>query len=311
MKTMKNFGSPEAYIGIGKNRQRIYSGENYKTVYLKNNQEFTLEFFNGTGSNIMAMISVNGELLSNSGLVIKPGLRTWIDCNPDNNKKLKFETYLVGKSEAVEAAIQNNGELKVEFFKEKQALRRFAKNIKRSFNGNGNCNNVNDVYYNNLGNTFNTLGAGVGTTLSNSTGDVTFNSMSFFDTSQTFKDFPAENNVKSSLTSSVPEIPKSKKETGRIEEGSHSNQSFKTVSMEFHSFPFETVEYKLLPVSEKPILAEDLKMKCDSCGMNLKQGWKVCPVCETPIKKELVCNHCDYKLEIGWNLCPSCGKPIG
>jgi hypothetical protein len=40
-------------------------------------------------------------------------------------------------------------------------------------------------------------------------------------------------------------------ETGRVEEGSVSDQKFKTVNKNFDYFPFHTLEYKLMPLSQK------------------------------------------------------------
>ena len=110
--------SPEAYIATGKNRQKIY-GEN--TVYLSDKQEFELEFFNPTQDNVMAKITINGKLISSRGLILRPGVRGFIERYIDENRKFLFETYVVdGNSKAVQKAIENNGDIKIEFFKEKQ-----------------------------------------------------------------------------------------------------------------------------------------------------------------------------------------------
>jgi DNA-directed RNA polymerase subunit M/transcription elongation factor TFIIS len=69
-------------------------------------------------------------------------------------------------------------------------------------------------------------------------------------------------------------------ETGRVEQGSSSNQSFKTVNKEFNAWAVSTSVWKLLPESQKPIEKKDLIDKCPRCSTKLKkQSWKFCPEC--------------------------------
>jgi hypothetical protein len=72
-------------------------------------------------------------------------------------------------------------------------------------------------------------------------------------------------------------------ETGRVEQGSHSNQTFKTVNKDFEYFAFHTIEAKLLPVSQKVNTAADINVKvyCTNCGTKLGKGHKFCSTCGT------------------------------
>jgi Zn finger protein HypA/HybF involved in hydrogenase expression len=76
-------------------------------------------------------------------------------------------------------------------------------------------------------------------------------------------------------------------ETGRVEQGSSSDQSFKTVSKEFNSWTVSTSVWKLLPESQKPIEKSDLIYRCPKCSTRIKKSsWKFCPECGNELKQE-------------------------
>jgi Zn finger protein HypA/HybF involved in hydrogenase expression len=76
-------------------------------------------------------------------------------------------------------------------------------------------------------------------------------------------------------------------ETGRVEEGSSSNQSFKTVSKNFNSWTVSTSIWKILPESQKPIEKKDLIERCPKCSTKIKKSsWKFCPECGNELKQE-------------------------
>jgi RNA polymerase subunit RPABC4/transcription elongation factor Spt4 len=105
-------------------------------------------------------------------------------------------------------------------------------------------------------------------------------------------------------------VPAQYQETGRVEKGGRSDQEFKVVDMEFEYYPFHTVDYKLLPESERPMEINKVKLKCANCGTKVKQGWKVCPVCTSPIDGKEKCYTCGAELEPAWKVCPICGELI-
>ena len=74
------------------------------------------------------------------------------------------------------------------------------------------------------------------------------------------------------------------KETGIIEDGSHSNQDFSTVNKEFAYYPFKTEEIQIYPLSQKPVYSEDMqKVYCTECGRKLQAKYKFCPFCGTQV----------------------------
>jgi len=299
---------PTARIGV--NKSLVPSGTN---VYLKSGQEFEIELFNPTQHNILAKIYINGEAVSETGLIIKPGRREWLERYIDKPRKFKFDTYEVeaGNSD-VKAAIKNNGSIKVEFYKEK------TKNDGNYLILDGSWNKPfpfqpipnwqmppsfppqPDIWfgpsYNPLYGTITTSTGVIGTkttlnadagslNLNCSTGDTTFvNCNNTISGQYNFTgDILNEESTKTFLGQSL-NSNKAKKseveETGRIEEGSYSNQSFTYVDMDFESWVSSSVEYKLLPISKKPVVASEISVYCTSCSTKQKKtSWKFCPTC--------------------------------
>ena len=60
-------------------------------------------------------------------------------------------------------------------------------------------------------------------------------------------------------------------------------QKFEYVNKSFDYYAFHTVEYKLLPVSQKINTVEDIQVKvyCTNCGSKLSKGHKFCGHCGT------------------------------
>ena len=296
MKT--NYEMPQAFVAVCKNRQKIYGAN---TIYLADKQEFGFEFFNATSDNLMVRISINGKPISTQGLVLRPGVHDYLERYIDEDRKFLFETYTVdGDSEAVKKAIQENGDIRIEFFREKQNPRPthtpyIWNNLRvkghQGYHGSGNV-----LYSKSLGDT-----AGYHMNMMDMNSEVRCSSDSI--------DFAPEENARGFAGS----LSKSKKiETGRVEKGSASGQKFTYVDMEFEYLPFHTIVYKLMPISQKPIELGELKLKCSMCGANIKNsGWKVCPFCGEPIKKENFCTNCGTKLEsTTWEFCPKCGASL-
>lgn len=253
---------PTAHITINNNRVKNYSGK----IYLQKDTEFEIEFFNGSSDIWLAKIKMNGNYISDSGLVLKPGQRIYLERYFDSHKKFKFDTYNVENTNDVKEAIKDNGIIDISFYKEKIKIDEintpfiydekpfeWQKPIKR-----------NDYTYN--------------LKSANSAGSATY----FLNTMTVL------NNLSETTDSYAPEIERktSKKiETGRIEKGSNSNQTFKYVDYEFESFPRFFVNFKLLPLSQKNIESEDIRIYCSNCGKKSRNRfWKYCPKCGNKIR---------------------------
>jgi hypothetical protein len=103
---------PTAHIAVNKNRIKHYGS----TVYLKNGSNFEIELFNPNQYKVAAKISINGINISSSLISLKPGERVYLQRWIDQPKKFVYETYFVENSDEVNAAIKNNGLVKVEFY---------------------------------------------------------------------------------------------------------------------------------------------------------------------------------------------------
>jgi hypothetical protein len=159
-----------------------------------------------------------------------------------------------------------------------------------STNTGGYVNNTNTNDLNiPLGSSFTT------TSMSNNVGgtfDSTLSTNAFYSSSVDFHDGSATMDwMQPELSIELPQknltrsVAKKSKtiETGRVEEGSKSDQKFKTVSKDFEYFAFHTVEYKLLPVSQKINTSEDLNVRryCTNCGAKQHKDHKFCGHCGT------------------------------
>lgn len=208
-------------------------------IFLENSTEFSIRLFNPLMETVGVKLSFNGKEQSNI-LVLKPAQDITIDRFLDNKSKMVFETYEYDSSNSqAEKAIQNNGFVKIEFLKEKQQPMYLTRSMSTS--------NYQSFY---SPSSFNCCCT-----------DTTFSQSSF-----------------TSTVNGNDIIPKSIKETGRVEKGQDSNQDFKSVNYEF-DVVLHTIEFTLKPISEKSIHYNEIKLFCSSCGSKLKPKYKYCPKC--------------------------------
>lgn len=267
---------PTANIAVNKSRVKLYNKKgDMPTYYLQKGQEFQIELFNPTTEPILAKITLNGNTISQGGLILSPGQRVFLERYLDVAKKFMFDTYEVSNTQEVREAIANNGDFKVQFYRESKPRPRNpivtlgGINKSRTVFG-GPDYNQGIFDYNNIINTggyvYNST-TPINTTFTTNS-DISFVAGSLSNTSVYDSSVSYSNNT-NEVTLDRLSTKKSKTlETGRVEEGSDSDQKFKTVEKSFESFSFYTVEAKLLPVSQKINTAEDIKVKvyCTNCG---------------------------------------------
>lgn len=257
------FAVPQSFITKGKQRLK----QHIDTVYLNNGDEFEIELFNPKQNKVLAKIEMNGNSIGN-GIILRPGERVFLERYLDEAKKFLFETYVVnGNNEEVKQAIANNGDVVVKFYDQITTPSYFT-----SGSGTITVNNPNTwstttgtPYY---GNMFTTTSTGVNTFYNSSLTSGTITTNSFFNN---------PNSIKKELTSPTRHI-----ETGRVEKGSDSEQSFTYDNSLFYSFPTASDWWKIKPQSTKPIVREDLVVYCTECGAKRKKdNHKFCPHCGT------------------------------
>lgn len=274
---------PSAGICINKSRLKIYHKETTPTYYLNDGQEFSIELNNPTQDIILAKIVLNGKEISQGGLVLRPAERVFLERYIDVAKKFKFETYTVSNTAESKVAIENNGDIVVRFYKEYYSLNQYNTNPIVGYGQNQRynitTNNSGTGYVGNITYTSNATSVPLSTCTSAGSGILsTFTSTS----APTFDWMEQElsRSVARDTLSRTKSLSK-KIETGRVEAGSDSGQKFEYVRKTFQTYPFHTVEYKLLPVSNKVNTIEDINVKtyCHNCGAKNKPEFKFCPVC--------------------------------
>ena len=243
---------PGAWVVNSKDRGRksIKNGK----VYLTDSEEFEIELFNPLTECVLADIKLNGQSISKTGLVLKPGQRFYLDCFIDDKKKFVFNTYEVdGTLESI-SAISNNGKLEVYFYKESVVsinnwMGRFNTVIieryypsyptypswtTTPYYGTGTTNIYSGTTTNIVGTTLNT----------NSTGSYTL-----------------VDNLMNQLNSTSNIQIGGSLETGRVEKGNNSKQQFKEIDMEFDKYHISSTILELLPESRKPVELKNVKTK--------------------------------------------------
>jgi hypothetical protein len=269
-KQVKTTTTPSAWVVNSKDRGRksIKKGK----VYLQDKEEFVIELFNPLQDCVLADIKLNGKSISQTGLVLNPGQRFYLDCFIDDKKKFIFNTYEVEDTTEVANAIAKNGLLEVFFYKESVVtLNNWSNRLSKIVIEKHypayypwypwGTTNPYTVYYGNgityACNTQTTIGGSITTAntgnvyCSNSAIDLTnLKSTNNAYYSSTIDSIPINNSIQSSYSSTI--------ETGRVEKGSKSKQKFETVDMDFDNYYIASTIVQLLPDSRKPVETKDL-----------------------------------------------------
>lgn len=268
-KATSTWANCSAHITTNRNRSKIYDG-NY--LYLKDKQNFEIELHNPTQFKVLTKITINGKAISDSGIVLRPGERVYLERFIDDNNKFLFETYEVEDTKESKEATSQNGLIEVSFYPEITTSSYngyYTFTTHNPFNNPLNAGGSGDYA---IGNpyTINCNGA-IGTGANYSTcisdnisfGGTTTNTVAYFNTTA---------NASSEDNKSL--------ETGRVEKGESSNQSFKTTSGNFNWIPTNSIAYKILPESLKALETSQIRNYCTGCGTRVKKSsWKFCPSC--------------------------------
>jgi hypothetical protein len=272
-------GTPCAYISKDRKRLKQFG----QTVYLNNGDEFQLELFNPSSTTVLAKIKLDGSYISGGGIVLKPGQRVFLERYLDDPRKFKFETYEVdGTSNEVLDAIAGNGDVVIDFFDEyKQPVWNNQITYGGSFGGPIHTYSTNPFTVNGGSPTFTTTSVNYSST---NTAGINLNTTSV---SNTFAGpnirskrgiLKSKGNSRSEVTMDM--LSMDSIETGRVEKGGSSGQSFKTVDKTFNHYTCATSIWKILPISQKVFEKQDLKVYCTNCGKKRKKDSdKFCSSC--------------------------------
>jgi len=257
---------PNAWI-VSPNDRGRKSIKNGK-VFLTDGDEFEIELFNPLTVSVLADIKLNGQSISKTGLVVKPGQRVYLDCFIDDRKKFKFSTYEIENSGEALDATQNNGLLEVFFYKEDVITldnwkSKFDKIIVEKWY---------PVYYPTYPSyPYYRPSVWFGTTTPTYSGCLTTNGSGIIGSTTTTNAYYSSNNaVNCSYTSDVDlsktygslssnMTPINSVETGRVEKGEASNQKFTEVDIDFEKHYIASTIIQILPESRKPAEVKDVK----------------------------------------------------
>lgn len=250
--TSANIGTCGLNITSNRNRIKMYD----HTVYLRDGQKFEIELHNPHTYTVLAKIKLNGYYISQSGIVLNPGQRVYLERYIDKDESFIFSTYDVEGTAESKAAIAYNGDVEVEFY----AQHNPSSSLLTNWNTTGSY-----TYYNtnttNLPNTFYCQQISLtGSATTAGTG------ISFTTTTTPI--------ATSTSTKTI--------ETGRIEGGNKSGQKLGKSNDSFNSWVFESKKIKIMPLSGQPVEVSELRNYCTNCGTRAKKAsWKFCPSCGT------------------------------
>lgn len=236
------------------------------TVFLNDGETFEIELFNPLQTNVLAKIWINGNLINESGIIIRPGQRQFLERFLSEDRKFLFETYNIEDTKESRSATIYNGEVKILFYKEKLLQNYYVFN----------------PFYTSIYTPFYTPSEKTWT--GNIPSEKTWTGDFFSNTSNSNNSISNIGaNCSATLEDSFPvfaSIETSHIETGRIEKGEASGQTFVFVNMDFEDTSFCEVKWKILPFSQKPVEISDLRKYCPSCRTRIrKASWKYCPSC--------------------------------
>ncbi len=241
-----------AYISKNKNRLKIYEDKN---VFLNNMDKFEIELHNAWNVQALAKVYINNKPIYSGGFIINPGQRVFLERFVSKNASFVFETYEVENTQENKNAIEYNGEVRVEFYKESTPI--ITTNSHFTWNE-PIWKTSEDPRITYTSNYSSSIGPN-SRKLFSCSADMD-NAVYFGDTIKT--------------RSIVDNI-----ETGRICEGEKTNQVFTDGHGSFESYWTNMYIYKILPYSQKPQEFSELKRYCPNCGKKVLPKHKYCSNC--------------------------------
>lgn len=254
----------DSAVTVGKSRVKLY---NINEAFLKNETEFEIELFNPNKQDLIATVSIEGEDMGS--FVVRPGQRIFLERSSLSNKRFKFVHYEADNSKAGIEAIKDNGTICIDWCEaipQPVSIRANPLNLINNYGLNTVSipNNWNTIQYNS-GTPF--YGYSTNTANISSMSNCTFTS----NTNGVINSSFGASNEQNTIT------------TGKVEQGSISDQKFSTSSLEKGAY-LASNSYKLLPLTEKIVEANEIRVYCTECGVKVKNNWKFCPKCGNKVE---------------------------
>lgn len=252
----------EAHLSINNNRLKQYNGGKY---YLNDNDEFQLELTNDSINRVLVKIKLNGKFISTNGLILNANSHHYLERYIDTNRKFKFKTFDVDDVKETKKAREQNGKVEVFFYEEITPIPYSISYTPEWYPTSTTTFGGQPLYRSVL--SANTVNCTSGNITASNTNTVFNTSTEFGET------FDGKGDGSRS-------IEPSQVETGRVDEGGKSKQSFQPTTGQFSSFISKKVEFQILPSSQKPMEVNELREYCSECGIRIrKRSWKFCPQC--------------------------------
>jgi hypothetical protein len=260
--------NPTAHITKKKSRLKVYNGN---VVFLNDKDNFEFEIHNPKNKTVLCKIKLNGEYISTGGIVLKPGQRVFLERFLDSNNKFEFSTYKVKDTSENRSAIDLNGNVLIEFYDEQQVVNNFYLGGRTLYGGPNTAGYVPQF----------------GTTIT-TTGGVTYGTTTLSNSNSTYTSSVSSDTFRSKFDTSSTLLrgPKKKSksiETGRVEKGNESDQSFTNSYEQFNYHTSHTIKFKIEPASTKNIEVDEIRNYCPECGKKQKKEHKFCPSCGTKL----------------------------
>lgn len=281
---------PSVVITSKRNELKVYNGNN---VFLNNGDNFELRFFNPLKEKIGVKIIFNGKKRGDGLLVLNPGQDIILDRFLDEQRKMLFETYTIdGNNPSAVEAIENNGNIEFEFFKERYS-RSYYNEVNVSYNFPKKSNPIYSSFSGNVGSSgpsgcqghsgwYGTKGvktSGNKLKCKSVNSNITLSS-NISTTSNGY--LSLDGGFSTNTASFYAMTPLNEMETGRVEMGESSEQILQHVNANFADTPFLVTSYKMLPVSNLNQSANEVREYCTGCGYRQrKSSWTYCPKCGT------------------------------
>ena len=237
----------QAYVSVNKNRLKIYEDNKY---YLSNGTNFEIELVNNDNKKYLVEIYLNEQSIGS--IVIGANSHNYLERYIDNNRKFQFNTFEIDDVDETKEAQERNGSIQIYFYPQISLNHpsfegRISSTNNLRINGNP---RLDDLY------------------------KITTGSPVIKYCSTTTDSLKSSCYSTTSYSTSI--------ETGRINEGESSNQTFTYSSNKFEDRNTYSLDYQILPISLKPY--EGIKTYCSECGTKIRhQNWKYCTNCGTKL----------------------------
>jgi hypothetical protein len=244
---------------------------------MEDNDNFEFEIHNPTQNTVLCKIKLHGDYISQSGLVLRPGERVFLERFFDTNNKFQFSTYTVNNTSENQSAITLNGDIRIEFYNEKRNNHLTLSN-NYSYGTTGlnqlNCTNNPDFFRTTTATDNSIFGTCGSSTLSAGISSTAFNTSSNISgviNTAGISNTAFYNSVSTPISKSI--------ETGRVEKGGQTSQHFQNSNKEFEYNVSHQIVYKIQPLSTRNKTTSDIRNYCTECGVKTKSNFKFCPSC--------------------------------